>query len=144
MKLQHIMIAGLVVIVALAMSPTRATAEGYAAWSWRTNLPPEIRVAVAPTNRTAAAVDKLFKERPDNRKPPQMAFVFASLGRPDAFSQQCMYSRRQGTKQPSRGGGTVRFLLSDGGEVHVWSFDFTSVGLAIRYDAKGKGELLYK
>lgn len=121
-----------------------ARAGDYSSWSWSADLPQGVDVSTASTNRTSAAVDRLFKDRPDKTKQPQLALILAGLGRPEAFSRQQMYSRTQGTSQPSRNGGTLRFLLSDGGEVHVMTYDFTTVGFAVRWDVKGKGKLLYK
>ncbi len=38
----------------------------------------------------------------------------------------------------------MRFLLSNGGEVHLMTFDFTTIDMAISYDTNGNGDLLCK
>jgi hypothetical protein len=56
-----------------------------------------------------------------------------------------MYSKSRGTSEPATAGGTMRFVLKDG-ELHVFTADFATVLLAIRYGSKEKpgGHLLYK
>lgn len=73
-----------------------------------------------------------------------MQDVLNAFGLPDAFSPQLIYSRTQGTGGPSRAGGTLRYFLADGAEVHMWTPDFKRVGLAIRYPKKGRPDILYK
>ncbi len=120
--------------------PSYASAADNAKWSWSQELPPQVTTEVVAINRTAKAVDTLF----DHPNPFLVADILAALGQPDAFSPQAMYSKTKGTAKPSKSGGTLRFLLSDGGEVHIWTGDFKHVLLAIRYNSKGQGHLLYK
>ena len=55
-----------------------------------------------------------------------------------------MYSKTKGTAESSKAGGTLRFLLDNGGEVHVWTPDHRAVGLVIRHRKEGRSELLCK
>ncbi len=41
-----------------------------------------------------------------------------------------MYSRTKGTAEPGKDGGTLRFLLDGGGELHVWTGNYRNVSLA--------------
>jgi hypothetical protein len=70
--------------------------------------------------------------------------VLDHLGTPDGFSRQFMYSRTRGTAKAADQGGTLRFLLADKSELHVWSGNLTSVDLAILYSPRGRGTLLFK
>ncbi|MEO6036401.1 MAG: hypothetical protein ABIQ35_14200 [Verrucomicrobiota bacterium] len=119
-----------------------SAAADYAKWTWSQQLPTEIATHGVHAHRTADAVDKFFHDGPSH--PPSIPQILDFLGLPDAFSRQFMYSKTQGTRKPSKSGGTLRFLLDDGGEVHVWTADFRGVGLAIRHRKKGYSQLLYK
>jgi hypothetical protein len=37
----------------------------------------------------------------------------------EAGSRQCMYSKTEGAKEPSKAGGMLRFLVDEGGEIFV-------------------------
>ena len=41
-------------------------------------------------------------------------------------------------------GGTLRFVLDETKELHVWTTDLNVVATAIRWSKDGGGELLYK
>ena len=101
-----------------------------------------VRTRSARSNRTPDAVDKFFHH--GTAPTPNIQQVLDFLGMPDAFSPQFMYSKTKGTAEKSKTGGTLRFLLDDGGEVHVWTSDYRGVGLAIRHRKKGYSELLHK
>ena len=113
----------------------------YAKWTWSQQLPTQLATESKRSNRTPDAVDKFFHGPPH---PPSIQQVLDFLGLPDGFSPQFMYSKTKGTSEPSKTGGTLRFLLDDGGEVHVWTSDYRGVGLTIRHRKKGNSELLYK
>jgi hypothetical protein len=118
------------------------TAAEYAKWTWSQQLPAEVATQAVRAHRTAEVVDKFFHDGPTH--PSSLSQLLEFLGPADGFSPQFMYSKTQGTKEPSKSGGTLRFLLDDGGEIHVWTSDYRGVGLAIRHHKKGYSELLYK
>jgi hypothetical protein len=86
----------------------------------------------------AEAIDALFKTR------PTLARILEVLGAPDAFSRQAMHSRSEGTVADMAEGGTLRFVLDGGAELHLQTADFMKVSQAIRWLNNGKGELLAK
>ncbi len=110
-------------------------------WSWSQQIPSQLATRSGRANRTPDAVDKFFRGPP---LPPSLQQILDFLGPPDGFSPQLMYSKTEGSTKPSITGGTLRFLLNDGGEVHVWTPDYHGVGFAIRHRKKGYSELLYK
>jgi hypothetical protein len=119
-----------------------ALAGEHAKWSWSSELPKEVATTAPAANRTPAAVDRLFHH---DSSPPSINSVTAVLGRPDGFSRQGLYSLTQGTAQPQKAGGTLRFLLAAaGGELHIRTGDFHLIYEAIRYDKSGRGNLLTK
>jgi hypothetical protein len=127
------------VIVSGSILLAAAPAGDYGPWRWNTELPSQLRKA--PTiraDRTPEAVAHLFGEH------PSLARVLETLGPPDAFSRQSIYSRTEGTVRDMATGGTLRFVLVDEDELHVQTADFVKVGQAIRWLKSGKGELLAK
>ena len=86
-------------------------------------------------------MDGLFRSGSES---PTVDKVIAALGRPDGFSRQSLYSLKHGTAEAQKAGGTLRFLLSEGGELHVRTGDFHLIYEAVRYDKKGHGNLLSK
>ena len=136
----HSMRRAIFAAVLLALSTGNAVAN-YARWTWAQRLPAQLTTNTKRSKRTPEAVDRFFHGPP---YPPSVQQVLDFLGLPDGFSSQFMYSKTEGTAKPSRAGGTLRFLLDDGGEVHVWTPDYHVVGLAIRHRKTGGSELLYK
>ena len=130
----------IIILFVASLSASLLAAE-YAKWSWSRELPKEVATTSPATNRTPTAVDKLFNH---GSPPPSIDKVIASLGRPDGFSRQALYSLTQGTAQPQKVGGTLRFLLRGGGELHIRTGDFHLIYEAIRYDRSGRGTLLAK
>jgi hypothetical protein len=126
------------IVVFITTSGARAD---YAPWNWSQPLPQQFATKAKRSNRTPEAVDRLFHQ---GSRRPSIPQILEFLGQPDAFSPQSMYSKAQGSATPSKTGGTLRFLLDDAGELHVWTSDDRNVGLAIRYRAKGGSELLFK
>mgnify|MGYP000508775065 CR=1 FL=1 len=118
------------------------SAADYAKWTWSQQLPSEISADSKHSNRTPEAVDKFFGDCSSH--PPLISKLLELLGTPDGFSPQSMYSKTQGTKEPCKRGGTLRFLLDDAGELQVETYDFNAVALAIRHRKKGYSKLLYK
>lgn len=116
-------------------------AADYAKWAWSRELPKEIGAASPAANRSPAALDKLFQH---GSPTPSIGKVIDTLGKPDGFSRQALGSLTKGTAQPQKVGGTLRFLLSGGGELHVRTGDFHLIFEAIRYDKSGRGNLLAK
>lgn len=116
-------------------------AAGQDKWAWSSQLPSTLVTKSSRSNRTSDAVRNLFRGPP---RPPTIQEVLDFLGLPDAFSPQLIHSKAQGTGRSSRKGGTLRYLLADGAEVHIWTPDFSSIGMAIRYPKKGRPDLLYK
>ena len=117
------------------------SAAGQDKWAWSSQIPSELATNSSRSNRTSDAVRTLFQGPP---RPPAIQEVLDAFGLPDAFSPQLIYSRTQGTGGRSRRGGTLRYLLGDGAEVHIWTPDFRSIGMAIRYPRKGRPDILYK
>jgi hypothetical protein len=132
-----------IAIIALlfAILSAALVAAEYANWSWSRELPKEVATQSTATNRTPEAVDELFRH---GSPPPTIDKVIATLGRPDGFSRQALYSKTQGTVQPQKAGGTLRFLLGGGGELLVRTGDFHLIYEAIRYEKDGRANLLIK
>jgi len=119
-----------------------AAGGDYAAWTWSKELPTQLSTGSARANRTSEAVDKFFRQTPISE--PSIQRILDFSGMPEAFSPQFMYSRTQGSAKPGKEGGTLRFLLDDGGEFHVFTSNYHGVGLALRHRKKGDSVLLYK
>ena len=129
-------------LAASAMVVASAMAAEHARWSWSTALPAAVATGAGPAHRTAEEVDAFFRSR---YRGGTIAELVAHLGQPDGFSPQAPYSKTLGSAEPCRAGGTLRFRLTADGELHVRTDgDFHQVYDALRYDAKGKGTLLYK
>jgi hypothetical protein len=131
-------------VIAFLLSTFIVTSDAiadYAKWTWSQQLPTQLACKSERSNRTPDAVDKFFHGPPHQ---PSIQQVLNFLRLPDGFSPQFMYSKTKGTSEPSKAGGTLRFLLDDGGEVHIWTTDYRGIGLAIRHRKQGKSELLYK
>jgi hypothetical protein len=118
------------------------SAAEYVKWTWSQELPVEISADSKRSKRTPEAVDKFFADGPSH--PPSISMLLAFLGKPDGFSPQSMYSKTQGSKEACARGGTLRFLIDDGGELQVETYNFNGVILAIRHPKKGYSKLLYK
>jgi hypothetical protein len=97
---------------------------------WSRDIPKEVATGLPAVHRTQKEVDAIFVL--DSTR-PTVDEVVTTLGQPDGFSAQGQTV-----------GGTLRFLLTDGGELRVRTADFHSIFEAIRIDAKGKGKLLWK
>lgn len=128
-------------LVLLAATVASDALAGNAKWAWSQQIPGQLKTESGRGNRTPDAVDKLFRGPP---RPPGIKDILDVLGLPEGFSPQLIHSRTEGTGGSSRAGGTLRFLLADGGELHVWTADFSSVGLAIRHRKKGRSVVLFK
>jgi hypothetical protein len=120
---------------------TAALAADYAPYRWSRDLPKELATDKPASHRTAAEVDALFA---NHTKQVNLDAVLATLGQPDGFTRQALYSAARGTAEPQTAGGTVRFILCDGGQLLVRTGDFHVIYEAIRYDRKGWGTLLEK
>ncbi len=129
-------------LLSSALLVASGSAADYAKWTWSQQLPAEISADSKRSNRTPEAVDKFFTD--GSSHPPSISMLLEFLGTPDGFSRQSMYSKSQGSKEPCERGGTLRFLLDDGGELQVETYDFKGVILAIRRPKKGYSKLLYK
>jgi len=129
-------------LLSSALLVVNSSAAEYAKWAWSQQLPTEIIADSKCSNRTPEAVDKFFAY--GSSHPPAISKLLEFLGTPDGFSPQFMYSKTQGSNEHSKRGGTLRFLLDDGGELHVWTPDFNEIGMAIRHRKKGHSRLLYK
>jgi hypothetical protein len=123
-----------------SLSATLAETE-HTNWSWSRSLPKEIATKSPATNRTAAAIDELFSH---GSPPPSIDKVVAALGRPEGFSRQALYSMTEGSAQPQKVGGTLRFLLGGRGELLVRTGDFRLIYEAIRVEKGGRANLLTK
>ena len=134
-------IALLVVAIAVVIIMPAQAAE-YVKWSWSTNLSAKIASGGEPTHRTAAEADSFFRSR---YRGGTIEELVAYLGKPHGFSRQAPGSKTLGTAEPCYAGGTLRFCLTAGDELHVRTDgELHQVYEAIRYDKKGKGTLLYK
>ncbi|QIF04815.1 hypothetical protein [Roseimicrobium sp. ORNL1] len=129
------------VFLAFTVGGDSVSAAGQDKWAWSAQLPAQLATKSGRSNRTSDAVHELFRGPP---RPPGIQDVLDAFGLPDAFSPQLIYSKTKGTGGPSRAGGTLRYLLTDGSEVHIWTPDFHAVGFAIRYPTKGRPDILYK
>jgi hypothetical protein len=119
-----------IAILCLGLVATGTIAGGGSHLVWSHELPKEVATGVPAANRTPKAVDALFVL--DSTR-PTVDEVVAKLGQPDGFSAQGQTV-----------GGTLQFLLSDGGELRVRTGDFHAIFEALRIDRRGKGKLLWK
>ena len=129
------------ILVLLALFTTALGAD-YAPYRWSRDLPKEIATGKSASHRTAAEVDALFPDH--TSRAISLDEVLAALGQPDGFTRQALYSAARGTAEPQTAGGTIRFILHDGGQLLVRTGDFHVIYEAIRYDRKGRGTLLEK
>ncbi|WP_009964413.1 hypothetical protein [Verrucomicrobium spinosum] len=115
-----------------------------AKWNWSPEIPAAYTAkSSARAHRTVAAIEAYFKE---NQGAPDIQKMIAHFGTPDGVSSQFMNSLTKGTAETSKSAYTLRFVLDDGGEMHLWDGkgDGTRPGLVIRYEEGGKGHLLWK
>ena len=126
------------VLAALTLPVAAQAALRLGAWRWSRDLPAEVNTAVLPANRTAKALEPVFKRGPLVRD------ILAHLGRPDGFSRQSTHSRNKGTADDAPSGGTLRFLLANDEELHVWTGDLIHVHHALRWSRGGKATLVFK
>jgi hypothetical protein len=98
-------------------------------WKWSRDLPKAVATGVPPKNRTAQKVDILF----GRETPPTVPQILSALGQPDGYSDQ-LYTR----------GGSLQWLLSNGGELRVDTGDFHQIYWAVRFDRRGRDTLLWK
>jgi len=133
-------VCSLMTVVALTGSQSYAAEPDYRKWQWTEKIPTELKTTQQRTNRTPAKFAEAFKIGP----PPVVQVVLDTFGLPDHISDQFMYSHSKGVGDGTKGGITMRFKLDGGSEVHVFTGDFVHIGLAISYDKKGRGTLLWK
>ncbi len=137
----HITIA----LMAVLFLPSPVLGEAvYRKWIWKEGLPKELHTKTARTKRSATAVDRLFKEA--KAPPPTVRMLLDNLRAPENVSSQFIYSYTQGAGDggDAKGGVTMRFMIDGGGELHVYTGDYARISLAIRYDSRGRGTLLWK
>ncbi len=134
--------------LALAVLLLSLTAELMAVetakWNWSPQVPAAYTAKPsARAHRTVAEVEAYFKA---NRGAPDIQKLIAHFGPPEGVSGQFMNSLTKGSAEASKTAYTLRFVLDDGGEMHLWDGkgDGTSTGLVIRYEKGGKGHLLWK
>jgi hypothetical protein len=132
-----------ILIVIIFSAPVYAE---YNDWHWKSDIPKRLLIFGPPeTVRDSNRIDKAFEEL---HGPIKYKKVVKTIGRTDHFSPQSIYSLKQGG-DPNPGksdnsSGTYRYLLKDGGELHIWVLPGDSVGTAIRFEKNGEGHLLYK
>ena len=111
-------------------------------WVWSQDFPACVQVTNPSAHRTVEDVDRFFAAR------HTVAEVLVLLGRPDAWSPQLFHTRTlaSGPREPGvqPQAGTLRFLLIDGGEVHLWFCDCSTVCMVFRYTKNGQFNLLWK
>ncbi|WP_050030116.1 hypothetical protein [Verrucomicrobium sp. BvORR034] len=131
----------LAALLCLSLTAELGAAET-AKWDWSAPIPVEYTTKPSPrAHRTVAEVEAYFKANPGQ---PKLQSLMDHFGPPDAVSRQFMNSQTKGSAGLSKDGYTLRFLLDDGGEVHVWAPEKFSPNLVIRYEKGGKGHLLWK
>lgn len=144
-KLPRPLFALVLVLVALLGSfVSGAGAVETAKWNWSPQVPAAYTAKPsARAHRTVAEVEAYFKA---NRGAPDIQKLIAHFGPPEGVSGQFMNSLTKGSAEASKTAYTLRFVLDDGGEMHLWDGkgDGTSTGLVIRYEKGGKGHLLWK
>ena len=128
-------------IAILLASLSIAVGAEYASYRWSRDLPKPLASGKSASHRTPAEVDALFA---DHTRRSSLDEILSTLGEPDAFTPQSLYSATRGTAQPQRQGGIVRFVLQGGGQLLIRTNDFHIIYEAIRYDRRGKGTLLEK
>src|SRR5438046_2135038 len=97
------------ILVFFALLATALGAD-YAPYRWSRDLPKQLVTDKPASHRTAAEVGALFA---NHTKQVNLEAVLATLGQPDGFTTQALYSATRGTAQPQTEGGTVRFILRD-------------------------------
>jgi hypothetical protein len=103
----------------------------YVPWNWTSVPSALVQADSVRANRTPAAVDSFF-HRPLGRALLTNEVV-SFFGPADGFSAQYVHTKALGSAQLSSTGGTLRFLLDDGGEVHVWTGNLTHVHMVLRF-----------
>jgi hypothetical protein len=122
--------------------PSQLGAVETAPWVWTTEIPAVFAAPGTPrAHRTADDADAYFKANPAR---PNIQTMIAHFGTPDGVSRQVMNSLTKGSARFLPDGYTLRFLLDDGGEMHLWSAGQHLGSLVIRYEKSGKGHLLWK
>ena len=135
----------LILISLIILFSVPAIAE-YPEWKWESEMPKHFFIFGPPaTERNSDKFEEVFKQF---RGPIKYKNIVRNLGRADHYSPQIIYSLKQGVppnpNQSTGSSGTYRYLLEDGGEVHIWVLPGDIVGTAIRYEKNGSGHLLYK
>ena len=130
-------------IIILFSAPVNA---GYNDWRWNSEIPKHFLLFGPPeTVRESNRIDETFD---GFNGPIKYKEIVKTIGRADHFSPQSIYSLEQGgdlnSEKTDNSSGTYRYLLEDGGELHVWVLPGDFVGTAIRFEKNGKGHLLYK
>ena len=131
----------LLVLVLWSLVGGDGRAAEYGPWRWTSDLPSQATTPQASTNRTRKAVDTLFRTP---NPPILLADLLTRFGSADAFSRQGMHSRNKGTAENAPEGGTLRFVLQDGEELHVWTGDLVHVHLAMLWSRNGNSTLVFK
>lgn len=112
-----------------------------APWLWSEKIPAAFTATSSPRAHLAAAeVEAYFKASPAQ---PKIQAVIDHFGPPDGVSRQVPNSLTKGSARFLPDGHTLRFLLDDGGEMHLWSAGQYLAGLVIRYEKDGKGHFLW-
>jgi len=133
----------IILIIILFSGP--AFAE-YNDWRWETDIPKHFFIFGPPaTMHDPSRIDEAFEKI---HGPIKYKKIVKIIGRADHFSPQSIYSLKQGgesiLEKTDKSSGTYRYLLKDGGELHIWILTGDYVGTAIRFEKNGKGHLLYK
>ena len=132
----------LALLVMCLSSPTYAASTP---WSWSRSLPSLLETKLAPSNRTATAFEQFFRRQPGQRR---ISEVLTTFGRPEGYSPQFIHSKTMAAEPridpPEVRTGTMRYLLEDGGEVHVHFCNPTDVCEVLRFTKTGRAYLLYK
>ncbi len=117
----------------------------YNDWRWDSEIPKHFFIFCPPeTVHDPVKIDAAFKKL---HCPIKFKKVVEIIGRADHFSPQIIYSLKKGKEPRSKGDDlsrTYRYVLNDGGEVHIWVLPGDLVGTAIRFEKNGKAHLLYK
>jgi hypothetical protein len=132
-----------ILIVILFSAPVYAE---YKDWRWKSDIPTHFFIVGPPeTVRDPNRIDEAFEQL---HGPIIYKKIVKTIGRADHFSPQSIYSLKQGgesnSEKTDNSSGTYRYLLKDGGELHIWVLPGDFVGTAIRFEKNGKGHLLYK
>ena len=132
----------LATFVALLALSSAVIAAKKVPWVWSNDVPVELITTVPAKNRDPATYRGYFR----SQDPAAITIrsLLAYFGKPDGFSPQFFEEPIGKARDRAGQSGTIRFVLSDGTDLCVWTPNRHSIATALRYLKGGSAELIYK